>query len=82
MFSKAEEDTNMVSKTIWRLPEVMARTGLSRSTIYHKMSEDEFPHSVNLGPRAVGWPASWVEDWIQSRIDASRSENQTDCPTP
>ena len=70
----------MASTTIWRLPEVMARTGLSRSTIYHKMSEDEFPQSVNLGPRAVGWPASWVEDWIQSRIDVSRSVDQTNNP--
>ena len=72
----------MSYETIWRLPEVMARTGLARSTIYHKMSEDEFPHSVNLGPRAVGWPAAWIEEWIQSRIEASGSVDQHNRPAP
>ena len=66
----------MAAKTIWRLPEVMGRTGLSRSTIYHKMSLDEFPHSINLGIRSVGWVSDDVEQWIQDRIDASRSGGQ------
>ena len=63
----------MSSKTIWRLPEVMNRTGLSRSTIYQKMSLDEFPQSVNLGLRSVGWIADEVEQWIKDCIDGSRS---------
>jgi len=66
----------MVSKTIWRLPEVISHTGLPRSTIYHKMSLDEFPQSINLGLRSVGWVAEDVETWIQSRIDASRPDDQ------
>ena len=63
----------MTRTTIWRLPEVIAHTGLSRSTIYHKISNDEFPHSISLGLRSVGWLEDEVEQWIQSRIDASRS---------
>ena len=63
----------MASKTIWRLPEVMAHTGLSRSTIYHKMSLDDFPQSVNLGLRSVGWIADEVEQWINDCINGSRS---------
>ncbi len=74
MFNSTQEDANMASKTIWRLPEVMARTGLSRATIYHKMSLDEFPQSINLGPRAVGWIADEVLEWIQDRIDDSRGD--------
>ena len=66
----------MVSKTIWRLPEVISHTGLPRSTIYHKMNLDEFPRSINLGPRSVGWIADEVEQWIQDRIEASRSDDQ------
>ncbi len=62
----------MSSKTIWRLPEVMARTGLSPSTIYQKINQDEFPHSINLGIRSVGWLSDEVEQWIQDRIDESR----------
>ncbi len=65
----------MSAKSIWRLPEVMARTGLPRSTIYHKMCRDEFPQSVNLGLRSVGWISEQVEEWIQDRIDASRQDD-------
>ena len=75
MFNSTQEDANMVSKTIWRLPEVMARTGLPRSTVYHKMSLDEFPQSINLGLRSVGWISEQVEEWIQDRIDASRQDD-------
>ena len=63
----------MAGKTILRLRDVMARTGLSRSTIYQKMSEDEFPHSINLGERAIGFVSDEIDEWIQSRIDLSRS---------
>ena len=65
----------MANKTLWRLPEVTARTGLPRSTIYHKMSLDEFPQSVNLGLRSVGWNSEDVEQWIQDRIDESRRDD-------
>ena len=40
--------------TILRLPTVKARTGLSRSTIYHRVSCGTFPAPVPLGGRAVG----------------------------
>ena len=65
----------MSNKTIWRLHTVMARTGLPRSTIYHKMSMDEFPQSFNLGIRSVGWLSGDVEQWIQDRIDDSRKDD-------
>ena len=65
----------MSDKIIWRLPVVMARSGLPRSTIYHKMSLDEFPQSINLGLRSVGWIAEEVEEWINDRIDDSRNDD-------
>ncbi len=65
----------MSEKTIWRLHTVMARTGLPRSTIYHKMSLDEFPQSINLGIRSVGWIAEEVEEWIEERIEDSREDD-------
>ncbi len=52
-------------RTIWRLPEVMAQTGLCRSTIYDLVSQGKFPSQINLGPRAVDWVASEVVDWIE-----------------
>ena len=53
-----------------RFPAVLAKTGLSRSTIYLKISRGEFPAPVKLGVRAVGWPETAVARWIAARIDA------------
>ena len=54
--------------TIIRLPQVKERTGLSRSSIYAAMKRAEFPASVSLGPRAIGWRASDIDAWIDARI--------------
>lgn len=58
--------------TILRLPNVKARTGLSRSTIYLRIAEGSFPTPVSLGGRAVGWIEGEVNDWLARRIQASR----------
>ncbi len=55
-----------------RRPAVLARTGLSCSTIYDLMAKGQFPRRVKIGVRAVGWLESEVADWIASRIAASR----------
>lgn len=62
--------------TILRLPAVKARTGLSRSTIYLRVSEGRFPSPVSLGGRAVGWIETEVNDWLAARIEASRKAAQ------
>jgi prophage regulatory protein len=56
---------------ILKRTQVQARTGISRSGIYQKMADGEFPKSISLGPRAVGWLESSIEAWIQGRIDLS-----------
>lgn len=61
-----------MTHTILRLPAVKARTGLSRSTIYLRVSEGSFPAPVSLGDRAVGWIEAEVNDWLTRRIEASR----------
>jgi prophage regulatory protein len=63
-----------MAQAILRLPEVKARTGLSRSEIYRRESVGEFPRRVSLGARSVGWPATEVHDWIEARIRDSRKE--------
>jgi prophage regulatory protein len=57
--------------TILRRRQVEARTGLSRSTIYLKISRQEFPAPIHLGVRAVGWPEAAIEQWLQERVAAS-----------
>jgi prophage regulatory protein len=64
-----------IDKTLWRLSKVRDRTGLSRSSIYGKMSTGEFPLNIKLGPRAVAWDADEVNDWIIKRIENSRRDD-------
>ena len=68
----------MATTTIWRLPEVLRQTGLSRSTIYEMISRGEFPRQVKLGRRAVGWMANDVQDWIHSKVDSLSSDALSD----
>lgn len=50
-------DTGIVEspRVFARLPAVMQATGLGRSTIYRLVASGAFPAPVHLGPRAVGW---------------------------
>ena len=61
-----------MSTFILRLPEVKARTGLSRSSIYLRMANKDFPQSVSLGGRAVGWLESDIDQWLADKIESSR----------
>jgi len=58
---------------ILRLPNVLDRTGLSRSTVYQRVSEGRFPKPVSLGARAVGWVETDIEEWICRQIGSSRN---------
>jgi len=62
-----------MTHTILRLPAVKARTGLSRSTIYLRVSEGTFPKPVGLGGRAVGWVESEIQRWLELQIASSRT---------
>jgi prophage regulatory protein len=44
-------------------------TGLSRSTIYRLISEDQFPPPVSLGGNSVAWIEHELEQWILERIE-------------
>ena len=63
-----------MEQMILRLPKVKAITGLSRSTIYLRMSEGTFPKHISFGSRAVGWLKSEVNTWMEERINESRGE--------
>ncbi len=67
-----------MTTAILRLPAVKTRTGLSRSTIYLRISEGSFPKPVSLGGRAVGWIEAEVNDWLNQQIEASRSSQPTE----
>ncbi|RKF20178.1 AlpA family transcriptional regulator [Alginatibacterium sediminis] len=48
-----------------KLKEVMEKTALSRSAIYRKMNEEQFPKSISLGDRAVAWVESEIDEWME-----------------
>ena len=60
---------------ILRLPEVKSQVGLSRSAIYARIAEGNFPKQVNLGGRAVGWEETSIQSWINQRLAASRMDD-------
>lgn len=55
-----------------RLPEVKATTGLSKSTIYARISEGTFPKQIPLGPRLVVWVETDIQNWINAQVLAAR----------
>ncbi|MGD1063878.1 MAG: AlpA family transcriptional regulator [Terracidiphilus sp.] len=61
-----------ISISILRLKAVKSRIGLSKSAIYLAISREEFPRPIQLGPRAVGWLESEIEEWIRERVKHSR----------
>lgn len=60
----------MMIKKIYRLPEVMNMTGLSRSSIYLRVSTNEFPKPIKIGRRAVGWPEESIIAWQAKMMEA------------
>lgn len=51
-----------------RLPQVIERTALRRSTIYEMMRAGTFPKPVKLNLRSNGWLETEISDWLDSRI--------------
>jgi len=57
-------------RVLARLPTVLKMTGLGRSTIYRWIADGSFPPPVRLGPRAVAWRWSDLDEWTRSRPTA------------
>jgi prophage regulatory protein len=57
---------------ILRRPQVQARIGLSRSTLYDRIRAGTFPAPISLGGKAVGWIEAEVDAWLTARINAAR----------
>ena len=53
--------------SIERLPQVMARTGLTRSTLLNLQRRGAFPQSFPLSGRTVGFLTSDIDAWIEAK---------------
>ena len=67
---------NQISLRILRLDGVMAKTQISRSTIYDSIQKGTFPRPVKLGARAVGWLENEIESWLAVRVENRDSGEQ------
>ncbi|WP_312099912.1 helix-turn-helix transcriptional regulator [Acinetobacter venetianus] len=56
------------------LHQVIALTGVCRSTIYEMMDEDSpyydptFPKKVKITQKRIGWSAYEIHQWIESKL--------------
>ena len=53
---------------IIRLQTVLARTGLSRSTLYRKIAEGTFPSQLKISIHGTGWHESAIQRWIADPV--------------
>ncbi len=59
-------------KSLLRLPIVIKRTGLPRTTVYELIKDSDFPKPIRLTMRSVAWNSEDIDSWIESRINSSR----------
>jgi prophage regulatory protein len=57
---------------IVRVPEAVALTGLSRSTIYAAVKDGRFPAPMRLSLKAVGWRAAVLNAWLAARAGGAK----------
>ncbi len=62
---------------ILRMAEVTDRVGLSRASIYRRITSGIFPPSISLGLRAVGWLESEIDAWLTVRMQQARGTSQS-----
>ena len=60
-----------------RLPDVMARTCLSKTTIWRHARKGAFPKSVTLTTGTVAWVETDIENWIAARIASRDASSAT-----
>jgi len=65
----------MKTQTLLRLPEVLNRTGYSRSIIYEYAKHGLFTKPVKIGLRSVAWPDDEVSTITAARI-AGKSKDE------
>ncbi|MEQ5574435.1 AlpA family phage regulatory protein [Providencia huaxiensis] len=65
--------TNTFNIIMLRLPTVIERIGIGRSTIYDWINptspryDPTFPKQKKLGKQSVGWIESEINDWLLQR---------------
>ena len=59
---------------ILRLPEVVAITGLSGTSIWRHERDGRFPRRRRLGVTLVGWRSDEISEWIDALPPADEDD--------
>ena len=59
-------NTNNSNPRILRCKEVIYKTGLSRTTLWRRITAGDFPKPRSLGGKSIGFLKSEVDDWLNS----------------
>lgn len=65
-------ENEYIAKRFIRVPDVLNRVGFSRTTLYERIKEGNFPDRVKIGPRCVAFVESEIDEWIETTIRNSR----------
>jgi prophage regulatory protein len=65
----------MTLQVILRRSQLEEKLGLTRSTIYKLMQDNEFPRPIKIGRRAVGWPEKEVNAWLDAKFAEREASN-------
>jgi prophage regulatory protein len=56
-----------MTEKLLRKKDVLALIGLSKATLHRLVQSGEFPKPIQLTKRAIAWPESVVEKWIDAK---------------
>src|SRR3954469_14759524 len=58
-----------------RIADVLARTGLSRASVWRLVRDASFPAPVRIGRRAVAWLDTEIDSWIANCVKARNTSS-------
>jgi prophage regulatory protein len=64
----AEQNPSALPSRFLRFPEIRARTGLWRSTIWRMERRGDFPRHRRISPNSVAWLEEELTTWIRARV--------------
>lgn len=56
------------------LPAVCEMTGLKKSALYQRISENTFPGPIKLGHKASRWNFAEVQAWVEKAVEVRHAE--------
>ena len=72
--SDAEKEPGSSSRAAFnrcvRIRQVCEMTGMSKASVYRKMTDGTFPKSFKIGESMSAWRVATIEQWIADREQA------------